>query len=691
MLPCSMDGFMIFWNEQESAAKDTGGVLPRVVDSVFRQDGSLVRLMGMEDRHEQWEMAVEVAKHMESDTPLLFEAGTGVGKSLAYLIPGIIRAMDEKRPFIVSTHTIALQEQIKNKDLVLVREFFEKHDALRRYAQFKTCLLVGRNNYLCTTRLDELIRSRRDLLPLDDEPDVERIVEWSARTKTGMLSELNPPPKFDVWEWVNADSHLCNSKNCNSDHCFYRKARKELETANVIIVNHSLLFSLLGAGLSPGKDQRGILLHNDFVVLDEAHTVHATATSHFGLGVSSYGFEKQLRMLYNPVRRKGLLKVLGADDSVFEPLEKCFESSKSFFGWLHQNYLSKKSVIRIREPMDYDASLNLCLRKLIERLKLFADEQKEEKRGQQVKDICGRLSEYSGNIDAFLSMAKEDHIHWLERSGRHENIISLKTAPLDVAPYLRKNIFERNTSVTLTSATLTVDGSMTYFQKQTGSESADARTVASPFDYKRQMQILIASDSLDPAHEKSKRLNTQWLADAILWAVRQVEGGSLVLFTGYQDLYATADLIDPILEKMGRPFFCQGRGAGRTELTRRFADAGNGVLLGTDSFWTGVDVPGSALSQVIITRLPFENPDHPIIEAKEEWLKSRGLNPFLHFHLPNAVIKFRQGCGRLIRKKTDTGKLMVLDSRALRKTYGQLFISSLPHSNITSINAKDRV
>lgn len=678
---------MISLNEHEP--NESIPMLPRIMDSVFKENGSLQRLMGMEFRPEQAQMALSVARHMSADNALLFEAGTGVGKSLAYLIPGIIHSMEEKRPFIVSTHTIALQEQIKNKDLDLVRILFNKHEALCRYADFKTCLLVGRNNYLCTTRLDELIRSRGDLLALDDEPDLERIVAWAAVTKTGMISELNPPPKREVWEWVNADSHLCNNKNCNHEHCFYRKARKELESANIIIVNHSLLFALLGAGVSPSNDQRGILLPNDFVVLDEAHTIHATATSHFGLSISSYGFEKQLRMLYNPMRRKGLLRVLGAEQVTFELLEKTLESSKSFFLWLHQNFLSQRSIHRVREPIDYDASLGITLRRFIERLKIFADEQKEEKQRLNLKDHCSRLNEYAGNIAAFLSMAKEDHIHWLERSGRKEQIVTLKTAPIDVAPYLRRHLFERETSVTLTSATLTVDGNMEHFKTQSGSQNAASQAVASPFDYPQKMKIFVASDSPEPTRDKS-RLNIEWLVSTIAFTANQVSGGTLALFTGYQDMYAVADIIEPLLRQQGRPFFCQGRNFSRTELTHRFKEAGNAVLFGTDSYWTGVDVPGKALSQVIITRLPFENPSHPIIEAKEEWLRSRNLNPFLHFHLPNAVIKFRQGCGRLIRNKTDEGFLTILDSRVLHKTYGKLFLSSLPHRNISVFQQSTR-
>ncbi|MCZ6672038.1 MAG: ATP-dependent DNA helicase, partial [Verrucomicrobia bacterium] len=279
-------GMIGFQNEIE--AECSPELLFGLVKKTFCQRGWLQSELGMEYRPQQETMACEVMGALSNDQPLLFEAGTGVGKSLAYLIPSIFVALHQKRQGIVATNTISLQEQIKDKDLEICRALFSKVSELKTYSDFKIAFLVGKGNYLCTTRLDQAIAQKTELIPSNEQSELERIVQWSLDTKVGIRQELVPPPSFEVWDWVSADSSACNKKYCDPKVCHYQKARTKIRDAHLLILNHSLLFSLLGSGM-PVPKGRGILYPEDFVILDEAHTVPAVATEHYGMGISSYG------------------------------------------------------------------------------------------------------------------------------------------------------------------------------------------------------------------------------------------------------------------------------------------------------------------------------------------------------------------------------------------------------------------
>ena len=294
-----------------------------------------------------------------------------------------------------------------------------------------------------------------------------------------------------------------------------------------------------------------------------------------------------------------------------------------------------------------------------------------------VEDQRDRLTDLYNGIKQFIGQSLEDQIYWVERGGRAGKIIYLRSAPIDVAEYLKQSLFMRDTGILLTSATLATGPSMENFQSQIGAEKEMAFQVDSPFDYERNVQVFVAEDSPPPSISDGRQ-DLDYLEEMILFAVEQVQGGSLILFTNYYDLNQIARRIEPKLRELGRPLFQQGKDYPRSELTQEFAKAGTGVLLGTDSFWAGVDVPGPALSQVIMTRLPFENPSHPIAEAKSDWLKEQGKSPFLELTLPEAIIKFRQGIGRLIRTTRDYGVIAILDQRIISTTYGSLFLDSLP-------------
>lgn len=657
---------------------------------IFAEGGLLASALDLEHRPEQERMARAVAGAYAEDRPLLIEAGTGVGKSLAYLVPGIVFAVERKRQLVVSTHTISLQEQVQHKDLPHCRRLFQAVPALAEFADFKSTLLVGKTNYLCTTRLAQALQDKAELFATAEQSELQRIAAWAAQTKDGLRHELNPAPADEVWDLVNADSGVCTRRNCDAKTCFYQKARARVDAAHVLVVNHSLLFSLLNLGHLAGREGvRGVLRPDDFVVLDEAHTVPEVATDHTGTHVTNVGVERLLRSLFHPTKRRGLLAKHGtAGDQ--QAVGDAIEASVVFFEYLREKLLSQHAIVRLRFPDAAEPLLDAPLLEVINRVATVANRLPDGSPPRdELMDKLERLKGYRAEIMRWLGLAEEDSVYWLERGGRQGLTVTLRAAPLDVAPYLREHLFRRETSVVLTSATLTVGGAIEPFQQRVGAESAATQVERSPFDFERQMRVYVAQDMTPPTAEGAK-LDVAALADYIGFCALRNPGGTLVLFTSYADMRAVSDRLAPEFANAGRPFLMQGRDGSRTELTQRLRRTGNGILFGTDSFWTGVDVPGRALSQVIITRLPFDPPTHPVAEARAERVRAQGRSPFNELTLPDALMKFRQGVGRLIRQQTDRGVVTVLDARILTKPYGRDFLASLPTTEFERIDRANR-
>ena len=663
--------------------------VPELAAAIFAAGGTLQEQLTLEHRPEQEQMARAVAAALRDDAPLLFEAGTGVGKSLAYLVPGIIHAVDERRQLIVSTHTISLQEQLETKDLPLCRRLFQSSPDLAGYAGFKSAVLVGKSNYLCTTRLAAALHDKHELFAGPEQSELQRIAAWAATTETGLRHELQPRPADEVWETVCADSSGCSRKYCDCEKCFYQRARRRCEAAQVLVVNHSLLFALIHvADVTGAQASRGVVRPDDFVVLDEAHTVPDVATENFGLAISSVGVDRLLRSLFNPKKRRGFLLKLG-DDQALLAVEECLEAAHQFFAFLHDRLLATRPILRVRETDFAEPLLDGPLAALLAHLGKIENRLPEGKLRDELGDKMVRLASYRAGLAQFLSLADDAHVYWLELSGRRQAVVSLRSAPIDVAPKLREVVFSRHTSVVCTSATLAVAGELAPFAARIGADSARAIAVRSPFDFARHMRVFVAADVPLPSPNEAK-LALDALTDYIRFCTLRVRGGSLVLFTSYADMRAVATALEPEYRAAGRPFLLHGADFSRTELAKRMRAAGNAVLFGTDSFWTGVDVPGDALAQVVITRLPFDPPTHPITEARCDRIRANGGNPFNELTLPDALIKFRQGVGRLIRTATDRGVVTLLDSRVLAKSYGRLFIDSLPRPEFTRLTRTDR-
>ncbi len=681
---------MIGLRDDSGSAPPPPSHAPALAAKIFAEGGWLQAGLRLEHRPQQETMGLAVAAAMTADEPLLFEAGTGVGKSLAYLVPGLIQAIDQSRQLIVSTHTISLQEQLETSDLPLCRRLFTSEPALARYADFKSAVLVGKSNYLCTTRLAHALADRATLFADADYEELQRIAAWAGTTDTGLRHDLRPPPRPEVWDAVNADSSACSRKHCDCGKCFYQRARARMRSANLVIVNHALLFALISAGGAQAggatTDTRGVLFADDFLVLDEAHTVPEVATDNFGLSLSSYGVDRALKYLFNPRTQRGLFRKLGGPEAQ-QLVVDALDASRQFFEFLSATLLAQRPIVRLRELDVAEPTLDGPLGALHRLLGKLGDQLEDGRERDELLEQKQRVKALQAGITEWLTLGDKGHVYWAERSGRNQTIVTLRSAPIDVAPELRRHLFGCGTSVVCTSATLAMGGQIEPFAARIGADDARAVVVKSPFDFERNMRVFVAADVPLPSPNEA-RLALDVLAEYVGFCTQRVRGGSLVLFTSYADMRAIAATLEPVYREAGRPFFMQGEALSRTELARQMRDLGNAVLFGTDSFWTGVDVPGDALAQVVITRLPFDPPTHPITEAKCDHIRDAGGNPFNELTLPDALIKFRQGVGRLIRTQTDRGVVTLLDSRLLVKSYGRLFLDCLPQSDFTILTRK---
>ncbi|MBP1994770.1 ATP-dependent DNA helicase DinG [Paenibacillus eucommiae] len=682
-----------------------------------------------ENRDSQEQMIQEVQDSLKAQRHLMIEAGTGTGKSLGYLIPALYYGLKHDKKVIVSTHTINLQEQLRERDIPLLSEIFP--------VGFRAAVLKGRSHYLCLRKFENKVNMGDYEPGKEDAITAGQMVVWLSETKHGDEEELhfgNKGPQF--WHTVASDTDSCLNRQCPwFKKCFYHRARNDANTADMVITNHSMLFTDMKA------DNR-LLPHYKHLVIDEAHHFEEVASKHLGIELRSTAFLHTLQWLYKdsrsgqlPMLRLRLQKFVEEEraaawcqviDTLYPKVLMIKEEWERLSEALYQLITAKNDssqletgqfVLRMKDETLPDNWTELLatenniflnasdilrtLEKMVNQIKEVQDEFEVQGLITDLGGILKELYEHRDALHFFMKMSDPDYVYWMEAGAYSKSkSLLLVSVPTDVSSLLQEHFFETKESIILTSATLSVNRSFQYSADQLGLQiprneaEGKLRTVQlpSPFNYREQALVCIPRDFPGIRGPSGETLFVKALVDSLSEVALATKGRMLVLFTSSRMLKQIHPAMKERLQPNGIDVLGQGVDSGnRSKLTRMFQDSKSAVLLGTSSFWEGVDIPGDALSCLAIIRLPFQPPNHPLVEAKCENIKKRNENPFMKFSVPQAVIRFKQGFGRLVRRASDKGIVIIYDTRVIDTHYGKHFLYSLPGPKIEHMYTEQMV
>jgi ATP-dependent DNA helicase DinG len=631
-------------------------------------DSAVARaLPGFAPRREQLDMAAAVEEAIAEGRHLLVEAGTGVGKSFAYLVPVLLRLAGDGGPIVVATRTIALQEQLVRRDIPLLLGALGL-DRLR------VALAKGRGNYVCRRRTEMAFAEGPGLFEESDRrAQLERVRSWARDSRDGSLAELSFRPLPEVWDAVKAESGNCLHQQCPYyAACAYQRARRELFGAQLLVANHALVF----ADLALRESGVSVLPDYECLVLDEAHAIEDSAAEYFGAAVSPVGIARQLGRFMGARRRTGLFGRVEVESDLYTQTEEVRGALKELFEGVTR-FRDGAGEKRLRGPGAFPDPLTRPLARMIRGLRERQESIADPGLRLEWNARTNRLEETRHALELICGALEPDLVYWAEGAGRSRYSV-LRAAPADVAPILRRTLFARARSVVLTSATLRVAGSFDHFKQRAGLDEPEELALGSPFDFLHQCRLLLHPHLPDP---RATDYDDAVIA-RVRALVREAGGGAFVLFTSYRALRRTHDALHEELTGDGLHVLRQGSDVRTRDIVEAFRERTDCVLFATDTFWQGIDVRGPNLRLVVITRLPFAVPDHPLQQARVERIEEAGGDAFRQLSLPQAVLKLRQGFGRLIRDHDDKGAVAILDPRLVTKRYGRIFLQSLPECAI---------
>lgn len=635
---------------------------------VFGPDGLIATAHPeYEYRPGQVEMARAVMRAFEEKRHLIVEAGTGTGKTLAYLVPAIAAAIGGNGRVIISTGTKNLQEQLMEKDIPFLQGVLPK--------PFAATYMKGRNNYLCLNRLGRA-QSAPVLDGLDEVDYFEEVSQWSRETEIGDRAELsNLPESLSFWRHIDARSESCLGQKCPEfDACFITRMRQRAQEADIVVVNHHLFF----ADLSLRNGNYGSVLPDyTAVILDEAHLVEEVASEYFGAQVSNYQIDDLVRDL-------GMLTIEDAevDQELTHSVARMSRFADNFFMGFRDGRaedgrypIIPGTFAKRKSSGEMEATplgeLYMALEGAIARAETTLDAVKDKP--PEMESLVRRLREIRFELEFIVTGTDKKFVYWLERRNRG---VFLRASPIDVAGLLQDKLFEEVPTVVLTSATLSSGGNFSFIRDRLGLDTADDLIASSTFDYESQAILYLPARMPDPR-------DRNWgsaAADEVIRILNATEGRAFVLSTS---LAGMQSLFENVWAEIDYPCLVQGS-ASKSQLLKKFRETPNAVLFATSSFWQGVDVRGEQLSCVIIDKLPFAVPTDPIVAARQRSIEDSGGSSFYEYSVPQAIITLKQGLGRLIRSTTDRGVLAILDPRLRTKGYGRTFLQSLPPCRVTS-------